>query len=431
MAGENMRGALEDTSLNEVKKKKSDHSGGEPGTGVKPAEVPSPAEDPKDAEDPKADDKEGKETDAEMGKKKKSATKVDMKVEDKTPTAKVPTTKAGMINNMLDNLKGLKKAELESIFPDLMKSFVQEDDDLGDNDSGDDAKKVVPGEEEEEVKPSNLKNKKDEDEDMQATESKRVSKKITKEDIDLKDDVEALFEGDEELSDEFKDKATLIFETAVVTKINKKLEEITQENDKELEEVTDKMKSNLTSSMETKVDEYLEYVVEEWMAENQLAIESGIRNELTEEFISGLKTLFEDHFIDIPESKVDVVEELGNKVDELESNLNREIETNIKLRKSNDDFAKSDVIADVCSGLVDTEIEKVTELAEGIDFENEEDYKQKLETVKENYFPSETREDGKVVTDNDIDGNPVDDEVLIADPTMARYSDAISRTVKH
>ena len=94
-------------------------------------------------------------------------------------------------------------------------------------------------------------------------------------------------------------------------------------------------------------------------------------------------------------------------------------------------ISQSDVIADVCSGLVDTEIEKVTELAEGIDFENEEDYKQKLETVKENYFPSETREDGKVVIDNDIDGNPVDDEVLIADPTMARYSDAISRTVKH
>jgi len=418
MVGENMRGTLEDEAIEESKdvKVKADHSGGEdvPAAGVAEPEK-------KKAEDPEADNKEKKGAE----KAAKSVTKVDMKVEDKEPAAKLPKTKAGMINAMLDSVKGMKKAELEAVFPGLMKNFVQEDDEEGE-------------EEEEETKPSELKSKESDnsdDDDMETTESKgrvkKEAKKITKEDVDLKDDVEALFKGDENLSDEFKDKATLIFETAVVTKVNKKLDEITQENEKELEEITSTITAETTSKMEAKVDEYLEYVVEEWMTENQLAIESGIRNELTEEFISGLKTLFEDHFIDIPEDKVDVVEELGNKVEELEANLNHEIDTNIKLRKSNDDYAKSDIIADVCDGLVDTEVEKITELAEGIDFENEEDYKQKLETVKENYFPSETGEDGKVVIDNDIDGNPVDDEVLIADPTMARYSDAISRTVKH
>ena len=259
----------------------------------------------------------------------------------------------------------------------------------------------------------------DEDEDGKK-KGNPFAKKVTKEDVDLEADVSALFAG-EDLSEEFKQKATTIFEAAVVSKINEKLEEITEETDSEMSSAQE----TLIDEMSQKVDSYLEYVVEEWTKDNTLAIEHGIKNELTEDFIRGLKGLFEDHYIDVPEDKLDVVEEMGSRIEELEKQIDEQIDTSIELRKETEDFKKSEILEEVTDGLVDTQVEKLRSLSEGVEFETPEDYHSKITTLKENYFPV----DGGSQID-DVDDDPIDDGSDDMAPTgpMSHYVKAISKT---
>lgn len=201
--------------------------------------------------------------------------------------------------------------------------------------------------------------------------------------VNMAEDVEALFAG-EELSEEFKTKATTIFEAAVKRKLEEELAAIEEAYAATLEEQIASIQEELSSN----VDDYLNYVVEQWMSENEVAVEAGLRTELTEDFISGLKALFEEHYIDIPEDKVSVVEELGNKVSELETKLNEEIETNVQLNKMLNESLKTEVLNQMVEGLTATQADKLKTLAEGVSYDNVEEYAQKVSTLRESYFPT-------------------------------------------
>jgi len=242
--------------------------------------------------------------------------------------------------------------------------------------------------------------------------------------VAMKEDIEGLFDG-QDLTEEFKEKAVTIFEAAVHAKVESLREEMQKEFEAELEEQV----VAVVEDISTKVDDYMNYVVKEWMVENEVAIESSLRSEITEEFIDGLKTLFQEHYIDVPEDKVSVVEELADKVEELESRLNESIEQNIELSKVLDEHAKDLIFAEVAEGLVAVQADKFKTLAEGVEFSDAETYKRKLEIVKENYFA------GKVVKSNMIEEEVESaDEPVSAAPRssgpVAHYVSAISSTIK-
>lgn len=251
--------------------------------------------------------------------------------------------------------------------------------------------------------------------------------KITADDIDIKDDVKALF-GNEDLSEEFKEKASTIFETAVVAKINEAMETYNTTMNESYQEDTQSIKNELSEKMDT----YLDYVVEQWAQDNELAIETGLKAELTEDFMSGLKGLFEDHYIDIPESKVDVVEELASKNEELQSQLNAEMERNMEAKKAIEENDQQKIIDQVTEGLAETQKEKFQTLAEGVEFKDTESFQKKLSIIKESYFSIDNdKEVADLVGETD---EPLDEEAKpegsSLDPKMAGYAAAISRSLK-
>lgn len=217
--------------------------------------------------------------------------------------------------------------------------------------------------------------------------------------VDMSEHVEALFAG-EDLSEEFKTKAKTIFEAAVKQKVEEEVSKMEEAYAETLEEEVSKIQSELSES----VDDYLNYVVEQWVVENEVAIEAGLRSELTEEFISGLRQLFAEHYIDIPEDKVSVVEEMTSKVSELEEKLNEEIERNVALNKMLSESTQNDILADACDGLTVTQAEKLKALAEGIEFTAANEYAQKINILKESYFNS------SVKSDNVLDNNEVEND---------------------
>ena len=217
-------------------------------------------------------------------------------------------------------------------------------------------------------------------------EDKALMKKMMKKEK-MKEDIDALFADDSTISEEFKSKVSTIFEARVADRVSQIEEETEAKYAGMLEEAVESIKNDLSE----KVDDYLSYVVEQWMEENELAIESGLRAELTEDFIGGLRNLFAEHYIDVPTDKVDLVDELAGKVEELEGKLNEEIEHNIQLKKSLIESSKNEIAHEVTEGLTSTQAEKVKALAESVDFSTEEEYKEKLETIRENYFPSGTK----------------------------------------
>lgn len=234
--------------------------------------------------------------------------------------------------------------------------------------------------------------------------------------IDVSDDVNALLKG-EEFSEEFKFKATTIFEAAVKAKVVEELEKL----EKVYEEKLQAKLAEVTESMETRVDSHLEYTAEQWIKENQLAVDNGLRNELTEEFITGLKDLFETHYVDIPEDKYDVLSDMSEKLNEMETKLNEQIESNVELNKAIGTYTKNGIIGEISEGLAQTQKEKLASLAEGVEFVSEESYREKINTIKENYFPST-----KASSSEDL----VEKQQVIAEDLagpMASYAAALSK----
>jgi hypothetical protein len=237
--------------------------------------------------------------------------------------------------------------------------------------------------------------------------------------VDVSEDVSALTEG-EELSEEFKDKAATIFEAAVKSKLRSEVERIEEAKVQEIAEEINRVRDELTE----KVDAYMNYVVEEWMKENEIAIERGLKGEIAEDFISGLKSLFEEHYIDVPDEKYDILGTQSEKIDELEAKLNEQIEKTASIKKQNDQLVRESVFAEVASDLADTEVEKFKSLAEDVDFTDEDSFRGKLDTLKESYFPKATTIAESV--DSETDGS----EAFDTTGAMAAYMAAISKNVK-
>jgi len=362
--------------------------------------------DEEDVDEENGDDEDDEDVeesqDFERDKKSKWDGKTGSKVEKEIKAeSAVPKTKNGMLKAVYEIANGLKKDQLSAKYEQIVKALSITENGDGDGD----------------------------DDEEEASESKRTKAGITAEDlkIDVKDDIAALVEGEDTLTDEFKEKSSTIFEAAVrakvIEEVNKKVEEIEKLHMTEQEAHSENFQKELTE----KVDGYLTYVVEEWMKENELAIERGIRSELVEDFMSGLKTLFSEHYIDIPEEKVDMVDDLFTKVDDLESSLDEEINRGIELQKELAQFKKEDALKEATKDLADTETEKIAKLAEGIEFENTEQYTEKLSVLKESYFPKSDAVTSEITeTDENIETTDEERPVKL-DENMKYYTSAISR----
>ena len=260
------------------------------------------------------------------------------------------------------------------------------------------------------------------EEELKALETAKAEIEEKIKSISVKEDVDALTEG-EELSEEFKEKAATVFEAAVKSKMRSEVERISEAYQTEKDQEMEAFKDELTE----KVDTYLNYVVEEWSKENELAIERGLKGEIAEDFISGLKQLFEDHYIDVPDEKYDVLEAQSEKIAELEDRLNEEIQKNVDMSQTNSELVREQVIAEVSEDLADTEIEKFKELTNDVEFSDEESFKEKVSTIKESYFPKTTTSSTGTHIDDEQGSTAQDVDTTDA---MKRYMSAISRDHK-
>jgi hypothetical protein len=242
--------------------------------------------------------------------------------------------------------------------------------------------------------------------------------------IDVSEDVNALVNG-EDLSEEFKTKAATIFEAAVVTRVKHELAKLEEEFDTRLDEQVEVIKEGLVE----KVDGYLNYIVEQWMTDNELALESGVKNEILESFVSGLKNVFEQHYIEVPEEKYDVVGELSEKVEFVSSKLDEQLAANVELVKQINEMKRASLIGEAAQSMSDIEFEKFAALAEELSFEDSDTFKNKLQTIKENYFGKKTS--GlmvtSVVTDAPVDELKEEFKVQDSDPRMAGYLRALGQ----
>ena len=323
----------------------------------------------------------------------------------KKEEVKIPSTKAGMIKALFDKVNNMKKEEVSTKWKDLMGVAEASVDDLGGpTPSGPDDADPKTGD------PQNGKKK------------KKI--KVDIPEIDVKEDIEALVQG-EELSEEFKSKAATIFEAAVHQKVMEiatvKIDDLEKEYQTNLQEEIVSFRDELTE----KVDGYLNYVVEEWMKENELALEGSLKGEITEEFIGGLKDLFTEHYIEVPDEKIDIVESLYDKVEELEEKLNSQIEDNVKTKDELNEYRKDKILEEVCEDLADTQSEKMKSLVEGVSYEEDADnFENKVKTIKESYFPNQTKQDANV--EQESDGSEAE-ETPEMNNIMEAYSKAIAR----
>ena len=245
--------------------------------------------------------------------------------------------------------------------------------------------------------------------------------------IDLSADVKALVSSDADLSEEFKDKAATIFETAVKTRIQEHTKILEARYEEKLSVETETVKE----AMVEKVDSYLNYVVEEWMKENELAVERGIRTEIAEDFITGLKDLFKEHYIDVPEEKYNVLDDLTTQTKKLEEKLNNEISKNVDLTKQVSESAKAKAIDEVSTDLADTEKEKFEKMAENVEYDSADKFREKLETIKESYFPKSKIDEATSKDEVDsVAANAPSDFTSGKSDAMAAYTAAITKNIK-
>ncbi len=266
------------------------------------------------------------------------------------------------------------------------------------------------------------------------SETKETKEVVAREEFNLESDVQALIEG-EELSDEFKEKAATIFEAAVFARVNDEISTRIDKLDEQYKtELQEAIENNRTVMIE-KVDDFMNYVVKEWMQENELAVDKGIRSEIVEDFMVGLKNLFVEHYVDIPDEKVDLVDDLFAKVEDLEGSLNSEIQKNIDSSKELKEYKKMDALYTVSEGMTEVDQEKMIKLAEGIEYENEETYTEKLQIIKDKYFRTEDAEEKTVLSEDTQDDmepneeNSSDDVMAEAPENIKTYANAISRTI--
>ena len=306
--------------------------------------------------------------------------------EDEEPVVEtMPKTKAAIMASVNDMLKKSKKLDAQKIYASVMKTV--------ESDHGDD---------EEEEKP--------------------VKEDVNVDHIDYSEDLESLVAEEATLSDGFQAKAGIIFEAALKSKVSAEIDRLESEYVANLEEEVTEIKSELVE----KVDSYLNYVVSNWMTDNEVAVTTGLRTEIAEDFMSSLQSVFKEHYIEVPEGKVDMVDELAEQVAELEESLNKSTEENIKLTESVSGMERAEVVRNASSGLALTEAEKLASLVEDIDFDDAESFEMKVNVVKESYFKSEAQE--SVDEAQKLVGT--DEVTADLSESMARYTSAISKYKK-
>ena len=261
----------------------------------------------------------------------------------------------------------------------------------------------------------------DEDDEKEVKESSDVESELVE--MEIEDDLEKISEA-LELSEENAEKAKTIFKAAVSSKVSEIKEQLENDFEENLKTSVEQVKGDLAEA----VDKYLSYCAEEWTKENELAIERGLRSEMTENFIEGLKTLFVEHYVDVPEDKYNVVDELANRLDEMEEKLDNEVHKNMEIVEQNNSLIRQNVVREACSTLSESQQEKMVSLSDGVDFVNEEDFAEKVSELKEAYFPNtdgETISEETVVEEGTGEFSNEEENVLSAD--IARYSEAISK----
>jgi hypothetical protein len=279
-----------------------------------------------------------------------------------------------------EGMKGMKGMSAEE--SEYEEELVEKAHEEGEEGCGDDKEDEKEDKKMKMKKMMKMKEEADEEGEEEGEEVEEEVEEVEEDyELDFSEDVKALI-GDEDLSEDFKSKASLIFESAVRTKVNDIRESLQQRYDQSMSEEIVTIKEELTE----RVDSYLEYVSGEWIEENSLQIETGLKGQLSESFMGGLKTLFEEHYVEIPEDKYDVLEGMVGRLDEMESKLNEQIDRNVQLNRRLSEAVSDTILNDVSEGLALTQKEKLSSLAESVEFESEEDYREKLETLKESYF---------------------------------------------
>ena len=260
------------------------------------------------------------------------------------------------------------------------------------------------------------------DAEQEVVSEEEVAEEEVVAEVNIEEDINALVAG-LELSEENTEKARTIFEAAINAKANEISEQVKASYEEKLVEEVATIKEELKD----RIDSYLEYVADEWLEENKLAAETGLKTEMTESFLEGMKSLFEEHYVNIPEEKYDVLNSMVEKLDEMENKLNEQIEKNVSLTKRLSESTADVIFADVCEGLADTQKDKLTQLAENVEFESEEAYREKLVTLKESYFPSNAGIQ-RDTSENLTEGNVADAPAPVSN-SMARYLDSLNRAV--
>jgi hypothetical protein len=310
-----------------------------------------------------------------------------------------------------DTMKTLAKEETEEDEEDL----IAEEEVIEAMEEGEDEEEATP-----KKKKKGAKEESEDDEDEDEEESG-----MKKEEYDIEEDVNALLAG-EELSEEFQEKARTIFETAIRSKVAEIKEELQETYEQALVEEIEVIKEGLTD----RVDAYLEYVADEWIAENALAVEHGLKTEMTESFLAGMKGLFEDHYVSIPEDRYDVIESMVDKLDEMEEKLNEQIERNVALNRRLAESVADVIFADVAEGLALSQKDKLASLAENVEFDSEANYREKLVTLRESYFPSNTttqRDNSENLSEQSSHDAT---ELTSVTPIMEAYLQTLSRVAK-
>ena len=315
--------------------------------------------------------------------------------EPKKETVQTPKTKAGVIQAAVEMLKKAKKEDAQKMFAKLVTIDGEEDSVK----SGDDAANAVKG---------------------KMPEPKAKAKV---EAIDFDEDIDAIIKEEATLSEGFRGKASAIFEAVLTSKLSEEVDRLEAEYAQNLEEEV----SEVQSSLVEKVDSYLNYVVEGWMKDNELAVQQGLRTEIAEEFMTSLQSVFKEHYIEVPEGKEDLVDDLNEQVTELEETLNKTTEDNIRLHTAVQEFEKQEVVREQSSGLAETEAEKLASLVEDIEFDNRDSFEMKVKTVKESYFKSDVSETADEV-DSLLGEDNVSDETV--SESMSKYTQAITNFTK-
>ena len=320
-------------------------------------------------------------------------------------------TKAEIARNIVEMLKGMDEEAVNEFASSLQEEEMPK------------KKKDDEDEEEEVAEEDDKEDDEDEDEDdeKEVKESNKVESELVE--MEIEDDLEKISEA-LELSEENSEKARTIFKAAVSSKVSEIKEQLESEYSENLKTSIENVKGDLAEA----VDKYLSYCAEEWTKENELAIERGLRSEMTENFIDGLKTLFVEHYVEVPEDKYDVIDELANRLDEMEEKLDNEVHKNMEIVEENNSLIRQNVVREACSTLSESQQEKMISLSEGVDFVDQEDFAEKVSELKEAYFPNT---DGDTISEETVveegTGDFSNEEEVVVSPDIARYSEAISK----